>query len=238
MSDIEPVFKGLGKPPLLKKEVPTKKFNDGLEVEETTYKKGGFQCDLEVDERKINEGRAWWTKEETIRDIKKRRPTDPDYDNSTIHVPESAWNSFSGSKIQYWRLKQHHYDTIFFFKVGKFYEIFYDDALACHKELGMVLVSQVKGGRSCTESNDMFTSFQENRLMKHVAEMVQRGYKVAIVEQTETARECEARNLAGNKNVELSSGLEKLSETVRQRAEMVSRREISQIFSRGTYTAY
>lgn len=124
-------------------------------------------------------------------------------------MPESAWNSFSGSKIQYWRLKQNHYDTLFFFKVGKFYEIFYDDALACHKELGMVLMSHSK-------KLHLLTSFQEKGLMKYVGQMVQRGYKVAIVEQTETARECEARNLSGNKNGENSAkGLENLSETVR-----------------------
>lgn len=65
---------------LVKKEVQDKEYQDGLQVPDTSYVKGGYHCDIKVDDRKFNDCRAWWTKEETIRDIKKRRPTDPDYD--------------------------------------------------------------------------------------------------------------------------------------------------------------
>jgi DNA mismatch repair protein MSH6 len=80
---------------------------------------------------------AWWTKPEFIRDAKMRRPDDPNYDKTSIHIPDSAWTSLSSSMIQYWRLKQFHYDKIFFFRLGKFYEIFYDDAVLCNKILDL-----------------------------------------------------------------------------------------------------
>jgi DNA mismatch repair protein MSH6 len=73
-------------------------------------------------------------------DINQRRPDHPDYDKTTLHIPEEVWKTLSSSKIQYWRLKQQNFDKVFFFKVGKFYEVFYDDAVICHKELKLHLM--------------------------------------------------------------------------------------------------
>ena len=38
---------------------------------------------------------------------------------------------------QYWKIKQHNYDKIFLFKLGKFYEIFNSDAIICQKLLDL-----------------------------------------------------------------------------------------------------
>ena len=73
-----------------------------------------------------------------------RRPDHPDYDRRTIHIPDEAWKSFSGSMVQYWRMKQNNYEKIFFFRLGKFYEIFYQDAVICHEEFGMHWMSPSK----------------------------------------------------------------------------------------------
>jgi DNA mismatch repair protein MSH6 len=38
---------------------------------------------------------------------------------------------------QYWTFKSEHYDKILFFKVGKFYELFYEDAYVGNKYLNL-----------------------------------------------------------------------------------------------------
>ena len=64
----------------------------------------------------------------TIRDSNKRLPTDPDYDPRTLFIPESAFQSLSAFEGQFWRIKQNYFDTIVFFKKGKFYELYEMDA--------------------------------------------------------------------------------------------------------------
>jgi DNA mismatch repair ATPase MutS len=36
---------------------------------------------------------------------------------------------------QYWAIKQDNFDKVIFFKLGKFYELFYEDALVGHRHL-------------------------------------------------------------------------------------------------------
>jgi DNA mismatch repair ATPase MutS len=92
----------------------------------------------------------------------------------------------------------------------------------------MVLMSHARGRAH------LFTSFPEKRLSKFVGLIVEKGYKVAIIEQVETSRECKLRN---EKGLAETVGLpEEMSKEARERAENVSRREIVQIISRGTLT--
>ena len=111
-----------------------------------------------------------------------RRPSHPDYDPSTIHVPDEVWKTLSSSHIQYWRLKQNYYDKIFFFKVGKFYEIYYDDAVIVHKELDLHLMFSSKGRLH------LHTSFAERKLHVFIEKLTEKNYKVAIIEQIESTR--------------------------------------------------
>jgi len=108
--------------------------------------------------------------------MKMRRPHHHEYDKTTIFIPDEVWKGLSSSKIQYWRLKQFHYDKIFFFKVGRFYEVFYDDAVIIHKELHLHLVFSSRG------KMHLHTSFPERKLYTFVAAMTEKNYKVAIVE--------------------------------------------------------
>lgn len=57
-----------------------------------------------------------------------RPPSHPEYNPSTLHIPDDAWANFTSPMKQYWRIKSENYDKIVFFKLGKFYELFYDDA--------------------------------------------------------------------------------------------------------------
>lgn len=71
-----------------------------------------------------------------IRDKNKNRPNDPDYDPRTLHVPQEFLKQQTPAMSQWWILKANHFDCVFFFKVGKFYELFHHDAIIGVKELG------------------------------------------------------------------------------------------------------
>ena len=45
---------------------------------------------------------------------------------------------------QYWQIKEKNYDKIIFFKLGKFYEIFYNDAILCNRVLDLAWMSKDK----------------------------------------------------------------------------------------------
>ena len=51
------------------------------------------------DDKDIKECLAWWTKPEVIRDASLRRPDDPNYDKTNIHIPDEAWASLTSSMI-------------------------------------------------------------------------------------------------------------------------------------------
>ena len=49
---------------------------------------------------------------------------------------------------QWWELKQSHFDTVLFFKMGKFYELFHMDADIAVKELGVIYMKVSQGAWS------------------------------------------------------------------------------------------
>lgn len=129
-----------------------------------------------------------------IRDAKQRPPSHPDYDKSTLYVPPSELSDARGTKSgglspfqrQFWSIKKDHYDVLIFFKKGKFYELYDVDADVGHKELGL---NYTKGGRV-----DMrCCGVPEQAFDKHTARLIDLGYKVGRVEQTETAIAAEKR---------------------------------------------
>lgn len=125
---------------------------------------------------------------EKIRDINKHRPGHPDYDPRTLHIPESFLKQQTPGHLQWWHLKAQYFDCIFFFKVGKFYELYHQDAVIGVKELGLTFM---KGDYA-------HSGFPETAYDKMASTLVERGYKVARVEQTETPammeKRCEAEN--------------------------------------------
>ena len=52
----------------------------------------------------------------------------PEYDERTCQVPPARLEKMSKSQQQYWQTKARYRDVILFFKVGKFYELYEDDA--------------------------------------------------------------------------------------------------------------
>ena len=84
---------------------------------------------------------------------------------------------------QFWDLKQDNYEKVFFFKLGKFYEIFYQDAILCNWILDLNWMGSKK----------LHVGFPEKVLDKYLHIMVNHGYKVAVIEQTETPKQMEER---------------------------------------------
>lgn len=115
-------------------------------------------------------------KPENIKDKKGHRPDHPDYNPRTLYVPESYLNKLTPGVRQWWVLKSNHYDCVLFFKVGKFYELYHWDAEVGVKELGF---TYMKGDFA-------HSGFPESAYERMSTTLVERGYKVARVEQTET----------------------------------------------------
>ncbi len=81
---------------------------------------------------------------------------------------------------QFFEIKEQYNDHILFFRVGDFYEMFYDDAYTASKELDLTLT-----GKKCGENKRApMCGVPFHSADTYVARLVQRGYKVAICEQT------------------------------------------------------
>ena len=82
---------------------------------------------------------------------------------------------------QYFEVKAQHPNCILFFRLGDFYEMFYDDAKTASQELELVLT-----GRDCgQEERAPMCGVPFHSCESYIARLVNKGYKVAICEQTE-----------------------------------------------------
>lgn len=82
---------------------------------------------------------------------------------------------------QYLKIKEENKDSILFFRLGDFYEMFFDDAKLASKELELTLT-----GRDCgLEERAPMCGVPYHSCESYIARLVQKGYKVAICEQME-----------------------------------------------------
>ena len=82
---------------------------------------------------------------------------------------------------QYFEIKNHYKDCILFYRLGDFYEMFYDDAKTASEILQLTLT-----GRSCgQEERAPMCGVPFHSAQNYIAKLVNNGYKVAICEQTE-----------------------------------------------------
>lgn len=82
---------------------------------------------------------------------------------------------------QYKEIKDLHKDCILFFRMGDFYEMFGDDAVIASKELEIVLTARDAGAGNKIPMCGVPYHSAEN----YISALIQKGYKVAICEQTE-----------------------------------------------------
>lgn len=81
---------------------------------------------------------------------------------------------------QYFEIKEKNKGSILFFRLGDFYEMFYDDAKIAAKELELTLT-----GRDCGQAERApMCGVPYHSCEAYIARLVEKGYKVAICEQT------------------------------------------------------
>ncbi|HMT00712.1 MAG TPA: DNA mismatch repair protein MutS [Candidatus Absconditabacterales bacterium] len=81
---------------------------------------------------------------------------------------------------QYVDLKKQYSDCVLFFRLGDFYETFWEDAHICSKTLDIVLTSKNKN----SENPIPMAGIPYHSADKYIQKLIGRGYKVAIAEQT------------------------------------------------------
>jgi DNA mismatch repair protein MutS len=99
-----------------------------------------------------------------------------------VDVSLLMMNSNSTPMIrQYFELKRQHPGTLLFFRLGDFYELFFEDAMTGARELEITLTARHK------ERGEPIPmcGVPHHAAAGHIARLVRRGYRVAICEQTE-----------------------------------------------------
>ena len=82
---------------------------------------------------------------------------------------------------QYFQIKENYPDTILMFRLGDFYEMFFEDAELASQELSITLT-----GKDCGLSERApMCGVPYHSYESYVARLIKKGYKVAICEQME-----------------------------------------------------
>ena len=84
---------------------------------------------------------------------------------------------------QYKDIKNKYADYIVFFRLGDFYEMFYEDAHICSRELEITLTSRDPNNKVPMAGVPYHAADQ------YIAKLVSKGYKVVICEQVEDAKQ-------------------------------------------------
>ncbi len=98
----------------------------------------------------------------------------------------ASYNTVDTEKVSpmmqhYLQTKKENKDCILFYRLGDFYELFFDDAIIASKELELTLT-----GKACgLEERAPMCGVPFHAVDSYLTKMVSRGYKVAICEQTE-----------------------------------------------------
>ncbi|KAF2148704.1 DNA mismatch repair protein Msh6 [Myriangium duriaei CBS 260.36] len=151
-----------------------------------------------------------------VLDADRNPPGHPDYDPRTIFVPSLAWDKFSPFEKQYWEIKQKFWDTIVFFKKGKFYELYENDATIGHQLFDLKLTDRV---------NMRMVGVPEASLDHWANQFVAKGFKIARVDQMESA-------LAKDMRERDEKTASKKAKPVKE--EKVIRRELAAVLTSGT----
>ena len=144
-----------------------------------------------------------------LKDSQGRSPESPDFDATTLHVPRKGGKVVEEGHStpmlqQYWEVKAEHFADLVLFKVGKFYEIFYTDAIIAQRVCGLKWMGNDRKAH---------VGFPESSLHAHALSLLSAGYRAVVVEQTETVSEATERA---------------------QKATAIVKREVCEVFTAGT----
>jgi DNA mismatch repair protein MutS len=100
----------------------------------------------------------------------------------TAPGPSPAASTVTPAMRQYLDAKQQYRDAILFFRMGDFYEMFYEDALVAARALELTLTSRAKDGQG---SAIPMCGVPHHALDTYLARLVKKGFRVAICDQIE-----------------------------------------------------
>ena len=82
---------------------------------------------------------------------------------------------------QYFEIKKNYKDFLLFYRLGDFYEMFFDDAIVASREIGLTLT-----GRDCGEAERApMCGVPFHAADEYIGKLINKGYKIAICEQIE-----------------------------------------------------
>ena len=108
-------------------------------------------------------------------DDKRRPESDPDFDKSTLYISTGDMSNLTPMEQQYWATKKNHMDKLVFFKKGKFYELYEDDADIAKKEFDLKITERI---------NMRMAGVPESSFLNYAKKFISLGYDCLRVEQT------------------------------------------------------
>ncbi|HJD55765.1 MAG TPA: DNA mismatch repair protein MutS [Rickettsia endosymbiont of Pyrocoelia pectoralis] len=114
-----------------------------------------------------------------------------------LHEFKQKYNYDAATKMmqQYLDIKFAHLDCLLLFRMGDFYEMFYEDAIVASSVLGIALTKRGKNG----EEEIPMCGVPYHALENYLTKLIEENYRVAICDQLETPEE--AKNRDGYKAV-------------------------------------
>ena len=88
-------------------------------------------------------------------------------------------SKLSPMMVQYMDIKDKYNDTIIFFRLGDFYEMFFEDAILCSRELELALTGKNAG----LDERVPMCGIPYHAYNTYLDKLIEKGYKVAICEQ-------------------------------------------------------
>ncbi|KAK0271791.1 DNA mismatch repair protein msh6 [Friedmanniomyces endolithicus] len=146
-----------------------------------------------------------------ILDADRNPPGHPDFDPRTLYIPPVSLAALSDFEQQYWGIKKNYMNTIVFFKKGKFYELYENDATIGHQLFDFKLTDRV---------NMRMVGVPEASLDHWANQFVAKGYKIARVDQMESALAKDMREREDTSNS--------------KKPDKIIRRELASVLTSGT----
>ena len=102
-----------------------------------------------------------------------------------MKINEVKYEELSPMMKQYYDIKKNYMDILLFYRLGDFYELFFEDAEIASRELGLTLTGKVAG----LKERVPMCGAPHHSIKSYVQEALNKGYKVAICEQMEDPRQ-------------------------------------------------
>lgn len=105
-------------------------------------------------------------------------------------LPSQSFQSMEGAKMtpmfeQYMQVKVEHPDALLFFRMGDFFELFFEDAQIAARELQITLTTRNPN----SESKIPMCGVPHHSVNGYLAQLLEKGYKIAVCDQIEDPRQ-------------------------------------------------